>query len=107
MALGQRRCCGHPSPSELEQAASINVQQFLSVLGAERQRLQPFGAGPVFGERVIDREQDTIDAHLHHAAHKRSIREEAARRDPEMLAEDVAEGLLLPKPAKPEPNRLK
>jgi hypothetical protein len=38
--------------------------------------------GEFFGERVIDREQDAVDAHLHHAPHKRGIRKEAARRDP-------------------------
>ena len=55
-----------PSPSDLEQATGIGVQQFLGVLRAERQRLQPFGAGQIFGEWVIDREQDAIDTHLHH-----------------------------------------
>ena len=45
-----------------------------------------------------------FDAHLHHAAHERGIRKEAARRDPEVLAEDVAEGLLLHRRAQPMAN---
>jgi hypothetical protein len=44
------------SPSKFEQATGIAVAQFFGVLGAERQRLQSFGARQVFGERVIDRE---------------------------------------------------
>ena len=51
-----------PPRSELEKAAGIAVQQFLCVFGAERQRLQPFGAGRVFGERVIDLKNKTTDA---------------------------------------------
>src|ERR1700726_2560625 len=71
MAKRRRRWCGRPPRSELKQAAGVAVQQFLCVFGAERQRLQPFGAGRVFGERVIDREQDAVDAHFHHAAPER------------------------------------
>src|SRR5207248_9035186 len=51
----------------------------------------PFNTGLVFDKRIVDREQDTVDAHLHHAAQQRRVGEKPARRDPEMLAERVAE----------------
>jgi hypothetical protein len=45
--------------------------------------------------------EDAVDAHLHHAAHESGVRKEAARRDPEMPAENIAEGLFLHRHAQP------
>jgi len=52
----------------LQQALSVPVQQLLLVFGAKRQGFRPFGSRRIIDERIVDREQDAVDPHLHHAA---------------------------------------
>src|SRR5690349_12994393 len=77
--------------SHLQQAFYVAAEDFRPVLGAERDALRPIGAGLVFDKRVIDREEDAVDADLLNAAKERRVREKPARRHPEMFAESVAE----------------
>src|SRR5713226_3828598 len=84
------RAASNPAGLHLQQPLHVAVQQLLLVLAAQRQGFQPFRAGLVVDKRVVDREQDTVDPHLHHAAQQRRVGEEAAGRDPEMFAERVA-----------------
>src|SRR5579885_2949950 len=48
----------------------------------------------VSGERLVDRIEDAVDADLHRATYQRRIGKEAAGRDPEMRAENVAKAPL-------------
>src|SRR6516165_2936552 len=77
----------------LQQPLGVAVQQLLLILGAYRQRFRPLRSWRVVDKRVIDREQDPIDSHLHHAAQQGRIGEEAAGRDVKVLAEGIAKAL--------------
>src|ERR1700733_12820077 len=85
------RMSGRKVSLELQQLLDIAGEDFHLVLLAERDVRDPLDRGLVLDERGIDRENDPIDAQLLHAAHQRRVREEAARRDIEMLAEELAE----------------
>ena len=87
------RSCGPPRNDELhlQQPLGVAAQDFCFVLVGERHGVHPVQRRRVHDERPIDREQDMIDAHLHHAAQQRRIGEIAARRDVIVAAEDVAE----------------
>src|SRR5260221_2774434 len=76
--------------SDFQQALGVAAQDLGAVLGSERHMLHPSHAGWIGHEGIVDREQDAIGAHLHHAAKQRGRREVAAGGDPEMLAEGVA-----------------
>src|SRR5512141_2984114 len=75
----------------LQQAFHVAAEDLCLVLRAERDALSPVGAGLILDERVIDREEDAVNADLLDAAQERRVGEEAAGGDPEMLAERVAE----------------
>jgi hypothetical protein len=47
--------------------------------------------GRFSGERVIDREQDSVDIHLHHAAHERSV-----GKKPLVVIQKCSQKMLLP-----------
>src|SRR5712672_3218610 len=79
------------SGSQPQQALDVAAEDLGLVLVAQRDAVHPIGAGLVLDKRVVDREQDAVDPHLHHAAEQRRVGEEAAGGDPEMLAERVAE----------------
>src|SRR5579871_200382 len=76
--------------TELEQPGGVAVEDLSLVVGAEPELLHPADAGHVLDKRVIDREEDPIDAHLHHGAGERRGREVAAGGEPEVAAEELA-----------------
>src|SRR6202040_1461733 len=78
---------------EFQQPLGIAVQQLLLVLRAQWQGLRPFGARRVVDKRIVDREENAVDPHFHHAAQEGGIGEEAARRNEEVLAECIPKAL--------------
>src|SRR5438067_12098289 len=48
--------------SQLQEPAGVAVQELLRVLGRQWQGLDPFRAGRVVHERIVDRKQDAVDA---------------------------------------------
>src|SRR5437660_5195884 len=82
------------SESKLQQAFWVAAQHLLAVLWSEWHMRHPLHAGRVGHEGIIDRKENAIGAHLHHAAKQRRRREIAARRDPEVLVKGVAKGAL-------------
>src|SRR5262249_25462494 len=82
-----RRCDSlHP-----EQPAGVAAENLDPILVAQRHGLHPLHGRLVGDERPVDREQDPVDAHLHHAAQQRRIGEVAAGGDVEVAAEELAE----------------
>src|SRR5229473_7879248 len=78
------------SGSQPQQALDVAAEDLGLVLLAQRDAMHPLGPWPVLDKRVVDRKQDAVDPHLHHAAQQRRVGEEAAGGNPEMLAEGVA-----------------
>src|SRR5262249_2872084 len=56
-----------------EQPLGVAAQDLGLVLIAQRHGLHPLHRRLVGHERPIDRKQDTVDAHLHHAAQQRRV----------------------------------
>src|SRR6516164_3608358 len=56
------------SASHLQQPLGVAGEDLGLVLVAQRHRFHPLGARRVRHERPVDREQDAVDAHFHHAA---------------------------------------
>src|SRR3569623_1179657 len=77
--------------SHPQQALGVAAQYLRLILIAQRHRFHPLHAGRIDHERPVNRKQDAVDAHFLIAAHQRRIGEIAARGDPEIVAEDVAE----------------
>src|SRR5262245_29867125 len=69
----------------------VAAQDLDLVLIAQRHGLHPLHRWLVGDEGPVDRKQDTVDAHLHHAAQQRRIGEVAAGGDVEVAAEGLAE----------------
>src|SRR6516162_2063139 len=74
-----------------EKPLGIAAQDLGLVLVAQRHVPYPLHRRLVSDERPINREQDAVDAHLHHAAQQRRIGEVAAGGDVEVAAEGLAE----------------
>jgi len=71
---GARNKGSHP-----QQPLGVAGQDLGLVLVAQRHRFHPLRARRVRHERPVDREQDALDAHFHHAAKERRIGKVAAR----------------------------
>ena len=78
-----------------EKPLGVAAQDLDLVLVAQRHSLHPMHRRLVGDERPINGEQDTVDAHFHHAAQQRRIGEVAAGRDVEGAAEGLAEAYRL------------
>src|SRR6516162_4464704 len=74
-----------------EKPLGVAAQDLDLVLVAQRHSLHPLHRRLVGDERPINGEQDTVDAHFHHAAQQRRIGEVAAGRDVEVTTEGLAE----------------
>ena len=74
-----------------QQPLGVAAQDLDLVLVAKRNRFHPVRRQRILDERPVDTEHDTVDSHLHHAAEQRWIGEVAARRNVEIVTENVAE----------------
>src|SRR5438105_2658519 len=82
-----------------QEALGVAAEYFDLVLVTERHVFHPPGRGRIGDEGIVNRKQNTVDAHLLHAAHQRRRREIATGGNVEMVAERIAKAhRLLPRP---------
>src|SRR4051812_16933422 len=82
-----------------QQALRVAARDLGLVLVAQRHLREPRGTGRIRLERIVDREENSVDAHLLYTEQQRRVGEEAAGGDPEVRREQVAElDRLLPWP---------
>src|SRR5204863_6994032 len=62
---------GRSPNSDLQEAPRVAAQDLLAVLWSERHIVHPAHARRVGHERIVDREEDAVGAHLEHAADER------------------------------------